>query len=1408
MADGSHRYAVTRRILSEYVIAQGLQETVWVSALLLLLSGDVEPNPGPRADRYEGDDWLSTVGTNTSYRDEFLSKLELYRDALLVTLDVDGYILNYLVQEGALDLEEYNQIRAPGSSGMDMVERLLLTVSLKDERDFEVFLTAVHQKHPEMAKLITPSCGRDTLDGSETEAEIALTAKKVRRKKRRKRNRKAKTTPEGKNEDDYQMMRMDDTQNTDVVSSSAQPEKKKSKGLWGLLFGRGPKTDENPFVLEECTAELKELYQRVCSWRCPAPWYAERVQFPGLDFKLYRLIKSPIERERKRMRVKISQSDIFLPLEDSYNPKHLLVYEEPGAYSPVLCLTLAYDWAVGKADCPIKKKIPFLIDGSHPRGNVMATVFDFLSSHLHWNLSKLQALWRHVIRKPQNFVFLVYGMKDKQKRLQRQLTKRICKDKTVKNSYVLLCCELVSKDVRSILIKNCDREILVSNEEQDNMKKHVSRIFPANKEKQEHVTVVISSAPPLNMFCENFINVALVCSLWNETNNIPTKLAEFYQALIVFLARKAAEMSETSLKATELSQLPRDYIECLEKLGECLFVRKGEVRFTKTAIEELLGNFTLMKMGLLRQRPVLAALDKDVEYDLVHESIGDFLVAVYTWSQIQKARSKGGLRRVLTSTLSDNRDTVLRFTVALMGDHDEVLFSFMRYQMSCRVSCFPRCVLLRLYLQCLCDCSDQERYSAEIAPMMPKNLVLVEWTSKEVFGLANVLQNDQCSVVNLKFGIVRGCKWEYDKQANTAFFNALEVNRSVQFLSARVNNTNFNALLRLSQLLGRRRNLRHFQLACTRTIIDDAVKVLCDGFRVSSIESLDLYFLGMNTKRMGLLAETLKCMHRLREFSFALDGDETPQDAMRVLCSYGLQHLKKLERLDLSCCKLGRPHGFPCNSDCIQPLVSLIKTSKNLKTLRLEGCSLSNIEISHLADAIAENRSLTKLDINNNDFDIEGMRSLCTVLQQNPSVKILHTSYSCQRQEKSVSGIGDLLRRSSSLEELHIENRLRSHFCDQADRKFSRALVYSLVDVHDIALALSQNKSLKRVTFGGGVAPWLLCTLVEGLIKNEVLQELEFGRCLLTDKEGMELLGSIYNGQSIRKINLRNNMLTVASIAALSLALVSAKEVEEINLSDNQIKSAGAKALSNRLPDLPQLTRLDLSANGITEEGLSVFREFLPNHPSLRYLNLNQNPIGDEGVISLLSCLTSNEVLEELHLHRCGASAAVLDTLGCLARVNKTLRVIDISPLQTDAGVIDRISCIIESENTSLERVQVGLDLELTNKAEWEQLPFYGTTYVLYVTNRRWETCEEDRGDLESSDQLRWVVTKSSEPCTDAENGGCCDNSSQDDASMFFSVQEKCLPQDNGDADSEPDEDDTGARRQSDAFECDTGTGL
>jgi len=269
--------------------------------------------------------------------------------------------------------------------------------------------------------------------------------------------------------------------------------------------------------------------------------------------------------------------------------------------------------------------------------------------------------------------------------------------------------------------------------------------------------------------------------------------------------------------------------------------------------------------------------------------------------------------------------------------------------------------------------------------------------------------------------------------------------------------------------------------------------------------------------------------------------------------------LKILNLRSINSEKYISPIFYSINSEKAKVLAEALKTNRTMTTLEIEDDNIGDEGAKAFAEALKTNNILMTLNLAGNKIGVEGAKAFAEALKNNNKLMTLNLG------NNTIGDEGATALVNTKLTELYLYN---NHI--------------SLEGAIALAEALEENKFLRTLNISG-------------------------------------------NNQMGFSLNV--------GIKAFAKALTKNTTLTELNLSDNEINDEGGKALAEALKTNKTLTTLIILKNFISNEGAIAFAEALKMNTTLIKIDLGENSIGVEGVKALEDALKINKTLTTLILY-------------------------------------------------------------------------------------------------------------------------------------------------------------------------------
>lgn len=163
---------------------------------------------------------------------------------------------------------------------------------------------------------------------------------------------------------------------------------------------------------------------------------------------------------------------------------------------------------------------------------------------------------------------------------------------------------------------------------------------------------------------------------------------------------------------------------------------------------------------------------------------------------------------------------------------------------------------------------------------------------------------------------------------------------------------------------------------------------------------------------------------------------------------------------------------------------------------------------------------------------------------------------------------------------------------------------------------------LSQVNFGTAGAR----QMGEALRNNTFVTEIDSSSCSI--QGGAKFLEAMLAENTVLlRLNLGNNRIDDAGIAAIARGLAVNKGLKSLNLALNRVSGDGALALAEALKTNTVLETLNLDSNKLGDAGASAMADGLAENKNLRSIVLGGNDIGNEGAAAIAAAVYTSTTL-------------------------------------------------------------------------------------------------------------------------------------------------------------------------------------
>ena len=903
--------------------------------------------------------------------------------------------------------------------------------------------------------------------------------------------------------------------------------------------------------------------------------------------------------------------ELFLPNEDTRDPRKILVVGRPGIGKSLLCTKLSRDWS----------KSDLLRDSDKIFQHLFVFQFRWFNTETMEKISLKQLLSRlysegsmdsevlqHILDNPEQVLFVFDGLdefkyherilEDERAHAGNSATEempfsalyvKLMKGKQLSGATILTTCR--PNVVQSVAHLPFDRKVEIMGFTPEKVHEYVLKFCAHDPETVNRIWGHISSNLELLSLCYIPVNSFIICSLLEKLiklqqhlgNTLPATSTDIYEgALRLFIFKHHPEFKRKLLTKDYLLGnvgLPDQVEETLNRVGS----------LAKTGIQERRLMFDSVEVkgiedcGLFNRMPDCEVLPFKLksQFCFIHLTLQEFLAA----KEIVKMDSKDISNFILTNASDPKWHLVLQFVAGLL-----------RGQTNEAVSSFVSLLCDSLTYITLCDSLTFSSKSKQEAVLMMK--CLHEYNDATIVEkAASLLQKNK--TFNNKIDLSYSEITPVDCAAIVFFINKLH-------------------------------NLMELNLS-SNNISDQGVSFLCSVVRDGhcNLTTLHLGFNDIQDQGVSQLSEAL------RDANCKLTK-------LRLPCNYiryqGASHLQdalknancKLTKLDLGGNSMG-DIGVSRLSEALKDV------NCKLEKLNLFGTDITDQGVFHLCEALKNvNCKLTKLDISANMISFHGALSM--------SVALKDVNCKLTKMNLEVNDIG-------KLGVFHLSDALKDENCkftqlDLTGVKMGDEGLAHLCDalINENCLVTDLDLSHNAIT-GQGVS------YLQTALRNKNCKLLQLSLAMNTLRNTLylirKLIGSLIKGDSLNFYGEQSVLLPMSSalrdenckLVKLDLISTGVEDddlfylcgaLKDMNckltvlyLGDCLITDEGLQHLCSALEDVNcKLTELFLGSDSITDQGVPLFFTAIKHkNCKLTKLKIQFPEVTDEGFLHLLVAL-------------------------------------------------------------------------------------------------------------------------------------------------------------------------------------------
>jgi Ran GTPase-activating protein (RanGAP) involved in mRNA processing and transport len=295
----------------------------------------------------------------------------------------------------------------------------------------------------------------------------------------------------------------------------------------------------------------------------------------------------------------------------------------------------------------------------------------------------------------------------------------------------------------------------------------------------------------------------------------------------------------------------------------------------------------------------------------------------------------------------------------------------------------------------------------------------------------------------------------------------------------------------------------------------------------------------------------------------------------------------------------------------IPEIAEFINQRSDITILRAGASTVGDVGAEAFADMLKINRTLTSIDLSENDIESKGAIALAAALKDNQKLVSLDINNN-DIGDEGVKALADMLKINQTLTSI-----------DLSDSDMDEEGVKALADMLEI------NQKLTSINLNGndiGDDTKALKALADMLKINQTLTSIDLSANGIESKGAIALAATLKKNQTLTVLKINDNEMRDEGTKALAEMLKINRTLTSIDLSENYISSIGVKELADALKVNQALTSLDLSVNCMGNTGAVFLAEALRINQTLTLLGVRSNEVSKNNKESLKRIISDNEL--------------------------------------------------------------------------------------------------------------------------------------------------------------------------------------
>ena len=955
--------------------------------------------------------------------------------------------------------------------------------------------------------------------------------------------------------------------------------------------------------------------------------------------------------------------DVLIPNYNSeeYKPEVIMIEGAPGMGKSTVCKEIAYQWAQNQS--LIHLKLVLFLSLENVMCDSIKTLEDLILYFYNFDETAADFVKQCACilqqRSNDDILIILDGYNISQDSPEDSFLTQIVRRKVLRHSKIIITPQGICTSKLQNFV-NMRIEILGFSDE--NKKEYFKNEFKNHPNKIEVLSSYLSTNKTINGVCYIPMVMDILVQAYKETEELPDDQTQLYQKIICHVIirylNKHGEGKQTiqcpNLLLQHLPDVCKSYILNLSEVAFNL-LKCDKATFTDADFKIVNPTITQYKsilgLGLLKSTEHLQADNMNVGFfhNFLHSSIQELLAAYYVTSQEASNQFE-----LLKNTFFIHEYTNMWIVFVSLYKH--AFSEFSDYSAYCQthqvlknlIGEIKNLDILHSFRKLINECISSSNHETlqffgfRATETKYYNTLCLKNTADEL-SLMNKLTVLRVSWNKVYISLYPDSNSDMEVTETFIIDSNMQENAYSRLASDLNENKDLSVMMvNVSSVLGYRANKQQFSsglnmndsitnLVLRDCFLSDEVSVMMSSYIEKSKLKVAV-FVGCSFSSMGI-KNIFNSLGHIATIEIMVIGNMDINEEASIAIASAIANNPKMFYLEIVNCHL--------QNEAACQIITALRNISSLGTLILEKNNFSKDTTDDLATAVSVNCRLKKLKLANNNLQHHAV-VLTQALSQVKSLTDLDLSNN-NMTDKVVDALALAIENNSSLQRVNLRgNALKTNGIMKIAQSLSWNSRLKVLDICNnqitedaadaIAIAFLSNTSLEELYLDNNSLALGVKTLSATLKEISTLKILDLDNNNVPDDAADQLAAVVCNNKNLEKIFLMNNNLKLGAMK-IFWALSKITTLTVLNLSKNGMTEMVACSLAAAIESNRSLTTIKLSSNKLQTQGIITISQSLRKLSSLEVLHIDDNQINKAATNDIASVILSNTCLRELYLN-------------------------------------------------------------------------------------------------------------------------------------------------------------------------------